>query len=240
MGAQTPVPQIVAAQERLAPVMTRLRTVSIPFPAASFLRSQGPGESSAHFSLQFSGTFEPDHGLEHLSPMDQVKTLTLTQSSLPLVRLWGGRLQLDAFQSTLHIQNVQLGPSGYGGMEGFCPSRQSYPGGPLSVHFTGLSLSFHFDRDSRAKRPTQLWRRLTRIVGTALNWTDLLRFQCHHGSKMKKKAKKESGGTTRASVEKEMAKPRMAKSAREAKINLTAVRIAPGKSPLLPVLRRAY
>ena len=57
--------------------------------------------------------------------MDEVKTLTLTQSSLPLFQLWGERLQLDAFQSTLHSHNVQLGPSGYGGIEGFRPTRQS-------------------------------------------------------------------------------------------------------------------
>src|SRR5882762_394266 len=53
--------------------------------------------------------------------MDEVKTLTLTQSSRPLFQLWGGRLQLDAFKSTLHSQNVQLGPSGYDGIEGFVP-----------------------------------------------------------------------------------------------------------------------
>src|SRR5882762_6630386 len=80
-----------------------------------------------------------DPRLEHVSPMDEVKTLTLTQSSLPLFQLWGGRLQLDAFQSTPPSQNVQLGPSGYGGIEGFRPTRQSYPGGPLSVHFSGFS-----------------------------------------------------------------------------------------------------
>ena len=46
---------------------------------------------------------------------------------------------------------------------------------------------------------------------------------------MKKKAKKEFDEATRASVKKEMAKPRMAKSARERQINLAAARIAPGK-----------
>ncbi len=57
---------------------------------------------------------------------------------------------------------------------------------------------------------------------------------------MKKRAKEEFDGPTRASVKKEMAKPRMAKSAREAEINLAATRIALGKSLLLPVLRRAW
>ena len=46
---------------------------------------------------------------------------------------------------------------------------------------------------------------------------------------MKKKAKKEFGEATRASVKKEMAKPRMSKSAREGEINLAAARIAPRK-----------
>ncbi|HXE34239.1 MAG TPA: hypothetical protein VN087_10035 [Verrucomicrobiae bacterium] len=39
---------------------------------------------------------------------------------------------------------------------------------------------------------------------------------------MKKKTKKVMGEMTRASVKKEMAKPRMAKSVREADINLAA------------------
>jgi hypothetical protein len=46
---------------------------------------------------------------------------------------------------------------------------------------------------------------------------------------MKKKAKKESGEATLASVRKEMAKPRVAKSAREGEMNLAAAQIAPGK-----------
>jgi hypothetical protein len=46
---------------------------------------------------------------------------------------------------------------------------------------------------------------------------------------MKRKTRKESNDATRASVKKEMAKPRMAKSAREGAISIAAARIAPGK-----------
>jgi hypothetical protein len=46
---------------------------------------------------------------------------------------------------------------------------------------------------------------------------------------MKKKAKKEPGEATRDSVKKEMAKPRMAKSAREAVFKRSAGRITPAK-----------
>jgi hypothetical protein len=168
-AGQTPVSQILLARGHGAQIMTIHRTVSSFLLARFSLPSQDPGKSPARFSLLFAGAYERDPSLEHLSPMDEVKTLTLTQSSLPLVQLWGGRLQLDAFQSTLHMQNVQIGPLGYGGMEGFPPSRQSYLGGPLSVRFSGLRLSFHFGQDSRTGRPTQSWRRLSRIVGTVLN-----------------------------------------------------------------------
>jgi hypothetical protein len=65
---------------------------------------------------------------------------------------------------------------------------------------------------------------------------------------MNKKAKKEFGEATRASIMKEMAKPRMAKSAREEEANRAAARIMPvkqGKAKLqshphpLPLLRCA-
>ena len=46
---------------------------------------------------------------------------------------------------------------------------------------------------------------------------------------MKKKVRKEFGEVTRATVKKEMAKPRMAKSARESEMNVAAVRLVPGK-----------
>jgi len=169
VAGQTPEPQSVLGQKHVADIMTMHLKASTPLLVSSFLLSQDSGKSPAHFSLLLSGAYQPDQSLEHLSPMDKVKTLTLTQSSLPLVQLWGGRLQLDAFQSTLRMENMQVGPSGYGGTENFRSARQSYPGGPLSFHFTGVSLSFHFGRDARTRRPTQAWRRLTRIVGTVLN-----------------------------------------------------------------------
>jgi hypothetical protein len=164
--AQTPAPRIVLAQEHVAPITPMLSMVTSLLPAASFLLSQEPGKPNAHLSLLSARAYARDYSLEHLSPMDDVRTLILTQSSLPLVRLWGGRLQLDAFQSTLHLQNV---PFGIGGMRESRFSSQSYPGGPHSIHLSGLSLSFHFGRDARTGHPAQLWRRLTRTVVAALN-----------------------------------------------------------------------
>jgi hypothetical protein len=90
--------------------------------------------------------------------MHKVKTLLLTQATLPVLQLWSGRVQLDAFQSTLHLQNAELGPSIGAGLPDLRPSRQNYFGAPRSVHLSGLSLSLHFGRNTPEKRPVPLWR----------------------------------------------------------------------------------
>jgi hypothetical protein len=138
-------------------------------PAFSFLLFRDAEKSNAHFSREFAGAYQRDYSLEHLSPMNEVRTLILTQSSLPLIQLWGGRLQLDAFQSTIRIQNEQLGLVGSGGIRGARLSGQSYPGGLRSVHLSGLSLSFRFGRDARTGHAAQLWRHVTRMMEAVLN-----------------------------------------------------------------------
>jgi hypothetical protein len=166
--AQTLAPRIVLAQDHVAPIIAILPTISTALPAFSFLRSQGPEKYNAHFSLPFAAAYPRDYRLDHLSPMEEVRTLILTQSSLPLIQFWGGRLQLEAFQSTLHIQNGQLGPAG-NSMRTSRLAGQNYPGGLRSVHLSGLSLSFRFGRDARTGHPAQLSQRLTRMVDAVLN-----------------------------------------------------------------------
>ena len=67
---------------------------------------------------------------------------------------------------------------------------------------------------TRTGRPTQARRRLAQIAGTVPNGTVLLGALEHHVSMSKMKAKEESDKTLLSNVKKEMAKPRMAKSAR--------------------------
>jgi hypothetical protein len=166
-AAQTPAPRVVLAQEHVALISAMLPTVPTPWP--SLLLSQDLEKSNAHFNLVFAGTYERDYNLEHLSPMDEVKTLSLTQSSLPLVQLWRGRLQLNFFQSTLHIQNELVDPFESSGTRGSRPTGQSYLGAPRSEHLSGLSLSFHLGRDARTGQRALPWQRLSRILGTTLN-----------------------------------------------------------------------
>jgi hypothetical protein len=166
-AAQTPAPRFVLAHEPVAPTTTMLRSASTPSLKASFLLKQDSEKSPARFSYPFAGANDREYSMERLPPTDDIRTLLFTQSSLPLVQLWSGRLQLDAFQNTLRVQNVQLDPLGYGGALERRP-RQTYPGGPRSVDLSGISLSFRFGRDARSERPTQAWRRVSRIVGNVL------------------------------------------------------------------------
>src|SRR5579872_5902041 len=162
-AAQLPAPQIAPERERLALTTTMVQTVTAPLLVGSLLLRGGPGKSRDHFTYTFARSYESDRALtdlERLSQKREVKTLFITRSSLPLVNLWGGRLRLEGFTSSLNMQNVQLGPSAAGGLQDFRPSRPNYPGEPRSLDLYGLSLSFHFGRDAQIGRPAQIWRGL--------------------------------------------------------------------------------
>jgi hypothetical protein len=161
--------QIAPAQKPVAPVITVFRPDTKTLSAPSFLLSQDRENTLARISLRFSGRDERDQPLERLSPVIKVKTLILTQVSLPLVELWNGKVELSAFQSTLRTQNVQLGVLGYAAMRDFPLPQQNFPGGLRAIHLSGLSLNFHFGRVEGARRQTQAWRCVPRIVAVLLN-----------------------------------------------------------------------
>jgi hypothetical protein len=161
MPAQTLAPEGFPTQENIATVATTGRTVPAVSFARSFALSERPTKSVMDFGYLYAGTYQRQ---ESFSPVHRVKTLFLTQSSLPLVQFWGGRLRLDGFTSRLHMQNVQFGPSATGGLQDFRAARQSYVGGPRSIGLYGVSLSFHFGRDARLERPPQIWRCVARII----------------------------------------------------------------------------
>ena len=167
-AGQIPSPQVVLAQKPLAPI-TEFKAASTPLLAPSFLLSRDRENTFAHMSLRFSGLDERDQALERLLPVTKVKTLILTQVSLPLVQLWHGKLELDAFQSTLRIQNAQFGALGFSAMRDSGLYQQNFPGGSRSVHLSGVSLNFYFGRVEGTRRPAQAWKCVPRIVAALLN-----------------------------------------------------------------------
>jgi len=165
-AGQIPPPRSVPGRKPVAPVITVFRAESKTLLPPSFLLSQDRESTFAQTSLRYPDTYERDDMLERLSPVIKVKTLILTQVSLPLVQLWDGKLEVEAFQSTLRIQNGALG---YGGMPGSRFPQQNFPGGSRSVHLSGVSLNFHFGQAQRTRRPTQAWRCVPRMVAALLN-----------------------------------------------------------------------
>jgi hypothetical protein len=174
MGSQAAAGQISAlwiapTQKPVGPVVRVFSAESKTLLAPSFLLSQHRENTLAHISLRFSGLDERDQVLERFSPVIKVKTLILTQVSLPLVEFWNGKVELSAFQSTLRTQNVQLGVLGYAAMRDFPLPQQNFPGGLRAIHLSGLSLNFYFGRVERPRRPTQAWRCVPRIVVALLD-----------------------------------------------------------------------
>jgi hypothetical protein len=73
-----------------------------------------------------------------------------------------------------------------------------------------------------------------KILATVLNRTVSFLLRCHHPCMQRGKTKKRSGNGIPASLRKEMAKPRMAKSARTAELNLDNARISGQASNTTP------
>lgn len=174
MGSQAAAGQISAlwiapTQKPVGPVVRVFSAESKTLLAPSFLLSQDRENTFAHMSLRLSGLDEREQALVRLSQVTKVKTLILTQVSLPLFQLWGGKLELEAFQSTLRIQNVQFGALGFSVMPESGLSQQSFPGGSRSVHLSGISLNFNFGRVEETRRPTRVWKCVPRIVAALLN-----------------------------------------------------------------------
>jgi hypothetical protein len=142
----------VEVRQQMAPVIAPHRAISIPLFSASFHLYPDPGVQPLYFSHLFLGAKNVYRATENPLPIDEMKTTFFSRSTLALAQLWSGRVQLDAFQSALRIQNAQLSP-----------------GGLRSLHLSGLSLSLHFGRNARASQPAQSWRRLPRMVGSVLD-----------------------------------------------------------------------
>src|SRR5262249_7504986 len=140
--------------------MTTARTGLVSIRGSSFPLAEDPGKSSA----LFTGTYEHDKNLASLSPLVETRTLFLTQSSLPLVELWGGHFRLQGFTSRLHMQSVPIDPSPGGALRDFRPPRLGYVSGPRSVALSGISMSFHFGRDTQIGRHDQIWNCFGRIL----------------------------------------------------------------------------
>jgi hypothetical protein len=162
-AAQRPLQQVATVPELPVPKLTApLRTLPAPLPASAFLPLQNPTVFTVHFTFPIAEDRDRDHSLASILPIEHMKTVFVTESHLSFAQIWGGRLQLACFVSTLHTGNIVLGAS--------APSREAVrsPGhfdATPPVHMYGIRLSFVFGSSKDSGRRTNLWRSLSQVVG---------------------------------------------------------------------------
>ena len=159
--AQTLATQAFLAEARPEPTTMLVRALPTHFPPNVSLTSRLPRTPVAQFTVLVIPAYALDRSLESRTLVEVVRTLFVTESRLLVIQFWRGRLRLDGFDGTLHMQNVQLGASGSGGST---PSHDQ-AGLASSVGLDGISLGFRFGRDAQTGRQPQVWGCLAWIMG---------------------------------------------------------------------------
>ena len=157
--SQTLTTEVLLAQAHPVPTVVLARALLTHFPPKVSPTSGLPRATGAQFTD--IPAYKPDRSLESRLQIEVVKTLFVTESRLAVVQFWRGHLQLDGFHSTLHMQNIQLGPSGSGGL----PPSHDQAGAARSVGLDGISVEFRFGQDAQTRRPPQVWRCLAWMRG---------------------------------------------------------------------------
>ena len=152
----------------VAQIATIARSVSAAAPVKFMLRYRDSRQSAGHVNYLPGGEYELDASLDSMLPIATVKSLAFASSSLSLLKLLGGKVELNAFQSTLPLQYAQLGPTGNAGRDFRLP-QQGYPGQARALHLSGISLNFHIGGNWRSESPMQTWRYLPRILSAVFN-----------------------------------------------------------------------
>jgi hypothetical protein len=162
--AQTPATQAFLVPAHSEPATTLFRTSTpriAPNPPLARYLPSGPvaqptvGGISVYAST-YSPAYEPTLGADYASyrssqrgwpRLEMVKGPFITESRGVFAEFWRGRLQLDGFDSTVHMQSVQLGPSSAGSL---LPVHDQ-AGLNSSAHGEGISLKFNFGRDAQKR-----------------------------------------------------------------------------------------
>jgi len=136
----------------------QLVRLSPPSIRANPLRfeSTRPGRLSPATSPRLSPPLIP-----HLN---QVETLFMSRSSLPITQFGGSHFQLSGYGSTVHMSDVEFGPSGSGGLLDFRPPRQYAVDTPHNFDAYGLSLSFRPGRGAQDVHASDVFRTLRKIA----------------------------------------------------------------------------
>ena len=163
--AQTRPTQVYPMQEHNASIMRLMAAAPAHLPLAGSLLIHPLEEPPARFNILPGAAYTLDQSLEHLSPVEVVRTTFVRQASVTFLQLWGGRLQLSGFQSKRQIGNAVVSFSGSGGPLGSHSVTPGYQGMRMvsADRIYGISLTVSLGRGVHTGRRVEAGRCLAWI-----------------------------------------------------------------------------
>jgi hypothetical protein len=139
-----------ASRVRLSPIVPPVQLPRRPLP---------------HPAILLAGVYKPEASPETRLPIEEFRTPFLTESSFQVAHLWRG-LQLDAVDSTVRSQSLELGSPGIGsGFQNFRPASHDQAGITSSAEMDGIRLRYSFGRDSDTRKGIRIWRCVSGVMG---------------------------------------------------------------------------
>lgn len=131
----------------------RLRSIPAAMPTFAIQFHAAPSLARLHYAgdqIPITGPESRGHdrSASLQSEVDILGTPFAEQIRLPLLALWGGRLELACFDSQRRMVNILLGPPGAGGLPAGSISKRAHAGAWAlrSTRSYGLSLSIRLKR----------------------------------------------------------------------------------------------
>jgi hypothetical protein len=151
---QTLTTTVFLVPPRVEPATSWVRTSRSRFSKNVSRTTQLPSEPAPRLTAPAIPAYLPDRNSEGGSLVDHVSTPFLTESRLAVAEFWKGRLQINGFESTRHMQNEQFGPPGYITL----PPSHDQAGLANSGGSDGISLVLSFGRHARSTSQPEAWR----------------------------------------------------------------------------------
>jgi hypothetical protein len=108
-------------------------------------------------------SYKSSRTLEDLLAVRTNDTVFVSQSRVPLVHFWGGRLQIAGISSTVKMGNVLLGPSAQGALQSLRLTQQARFSAAHSIDLYGISVGFRLTPLAESAGRAPIWRVLESI-----------------------------------------------------------------------------
>lgn len=143
-----------------SPAAARARSPETHTAANDFLRNSEPTSRTLAFHF---ASYRSTPTLEELLAVKTNDTVFVSQSRVPLMHLWGGRLQIAGFTSTVKMENVLLGPASQGALQSLRLTQQARFSAARSIDLYGVSVGFRFTPPAEKAGRAAIWSLLASI-----------------------------------------------------------------------------